>query len=145
MSEHLFDGAAHDNRDSGPLLAGEPWAELQVNIQRLALKSVAEALLGASPSEPAEVVVDAPTSLVGGVVNLLGEVFNRLPDSLSVAEVCLVLDRIDVALRGHVSSPLVDAPGPESPEALESIVGEASGAVDDPSVSAPDAPSGVQS
>lgn len=74
-------------------------------------------------------------------VNALGKLVDRLPDALSFAEVCLVLDRFNVALRGHSSFPSVDAYGPESRVASESIVGEASGAVETPSAPASDAPS----
>lgn len=64
----------------------------------------------------------------GRCVDVLGKLVDRLPDALSVAEVCLVLDRFDVALRGH-GSPSVDADGAESRVALTKTVGDDPGVV----------------
>ncbi|MFF1540448.1 hypothetical protein ACFVWL_10230 [Microbacterium sp. NPDC058269] len=47
------------------------------------------------------VAADSLQGHTGGIVDVFGKLVDRLPDALSVAEVCLVLDRLDVALRGH--------------------------------------------
>ena len=87
----------------------------------------------------AERIPDVVSGRSAGVVDVLGKLLDRLPHSLSVGEVVLVLDRLDVVLRGHQSAPSVVASGPESPNAAEPIVGAASGVT---SFGAPDAPSG---
>lgn len=150
MSEHLFNGVSHDDgRGHDPLLArhahevehGALTADIRDGIVRVVRAELA--------SQAPELLRNADFRKLrcGGrrSVDVLGELLNRLPESLSIAEVCLVLDRFDVALRGHASSPLVDAPGPESRVASESIVGDVPGAVETSSTPAPGAPSGVKS
>lgn len=82
--------------------------------------------------EPTQRVVQVGASGLcgngGRCVDVLGKLVDRLPDALTVAEVCLVLDRFDVALRGH-GSPSVDADGAESRVALTKTVGDDPGVV----------------
>lgn len=114
----------------GEAEASDPWGDVVEGIRGMIRDGIS-----------AHAAAHATTDLVGGRVDLLGKVLDRLPDSLSVAEVCLLLDRFDVALRGHESSPSLGAASVLPPAASDPIVGDASGTGGVPPVPVPDAPS----
>lgn len=93
-----------------------------------------------SAQSPAEFVGGLPGPGSRSRVDVLGELVDRLPDALSVAEVVVVLDRFDVALRGHCSSPSIGAADVAPSTVSDPIVGEASGAGVVPPTAASDAP-----
>ncbi len=149
MSEHLLDGVPHDDGRSGdPLFArhvhgaeptspfcgehhksaADPWEEVFDGIRRMIRDEIS-----------AQSAAHATPDLVGSGVDLLGKLLDRLPDALSVADLCLILDRFDVALRGHESSPSIGAASVLPPAVSDPIVGDASGTGGVPPVPVSDA------